>query len=1357
MSYNYGSYGNYQNAQNQQQQSTTSSQGYSGQSYQSYSDARSNAPTTSNQQTGAFNPSLGRYQYGQVGTSTAGNWVNNNSNGYQNTTSYQPRTTTAQDQRYGAVTTAAYGSNTYASASAPVSTLLQTPQTQYSNYNNSSNNYAQQPQQRNWTTQATYGQQQARPDSVSSVGSVAQPPQSASTQPQYQSYQPQRNVHDRQATTRSPMPVQQQSQATQYQQTGQSRSPNVAYVHNRQPSRPQNTQEQQQPNHSPAVPAPVTVDPSQVYDRSAEIQREAARLEAARRADEEQRAEEERKRKEEERRKEEESRNKRQEDSIRQQEEAARNVPSATNGAKKPSKKTAKDPNAPPKKKGRKSNADKAAAAASASSDAAMNAAAMTLLQTANAGGGASGDDLEGQMRAMFAKMREFNAKNPEMLSRMWQQERESYLAGDKEKPQEKNAEQAPQAQSQAQSKLPATPTPTATSANARKKTTPKKGKSVGLEAQQAPQPAAIQQSNPPTSQAQHPMNGLPTPASSTPAKKQTLSNSSAKVSKPKGGTIWPESQKKQLSEAAESLLSKKNNGRTIPAAEIAQILDGNPTYLELCNQIEDRGFQLNKTQFAQALLQAVPEINKKKPSTASPSTPQTATFTPMNASNTAQDRAALGDAENRLLSGGSVIAPPKARMKTTPSKHKDTQASTFTNGANGASANDDLPTFDTGFEGLEAVKQFNEAPADNVASLPGSNMQIKMYSPANEVKKKQKRPSTSKAPVIPPPPPTKEDNARKRTFADLVDLTTLSDDDMRPPMKRANAQTDGNTPGDQLQQLPSPPSDSQLPPQPHPQPHSEQLHTPHAPQALMHQQAPQVPAMGTFRAYPPPPTPSGQFSSYPMPTYPPPKPAVMQSVKPPPAVPREHPINNILPAEKLKKSNALRRSTYNRKTIARDVLLAAGRHPSMRHLNAHLDVLHNLRLTNDTDLSTIRWDVIDPGGAVVGAGVSNEPLPEDEIDNDPAVLGDVDSDDESTTGGPTVSTATISMGNASGPVLSTLRGPGAQLIPRRHGTAKPSLKPTFKIDRNRPRASDPLARTTSTPNRPTTLTTPSTDPQAGSSYAALRAQQAATGSAPKKGRPVGWRKWMQKGGSGTPAPAATPKPRGRPVGWKPSKPAPKQPSPEFLPFKCGWQDCTAELHNLDTLRKHLYKQHRRLGNSGQYPCFWDGCGHAIAVKDGPRTVSKFERVRVDTEVEWNQHVEDEHLVPIRWEKGDGPSAGLIERGGGAGEVSDAVLSDREGRQVTPRIAMPSSPAEAVQTVIEGRAAGSQGPAPGSGRSSRRRTPQEEAEMEVYSAEEKRRRLGAGIDKGGATLATDKRRRGFVEDGDIEVISEDSE
>lgn len=58
------------------------------------------------------------------------------------------------------------------------------------------------------------------------------------------------------------------------------------------------------------------------------------------------------------------------------------------------------------------------------------------------------------------------------------------------------------------------------------------------------------------------------------------------------------------------------------------------------------------------------------------------------------------------------------------------------------------------------------------------------------------------------------------------------------------------------------------------------------------------------------------------------------------------------------------RNNSWNINTIARDILIAAGKHPAERPLNYHLRQLaQNFRsVTAGSDLSTFRWDLVDPG-----------------------------------------------------------------------------------------------------------------------------------------------------------------------------------------------------------------------------------------------------------------------------------------------------------------------------------------------------------------------------------------------------------
>ncbi|KAK0674671.1 hypothetical protein QBC41DRAFT_309299 [Cercophora samala] len=207
----------------------------------------------------------------------------------------------------------------------------------------------------------------------------------------------------------------------------------------------------------------------------------------------------------------------------------------------------------------------------------------------------------------------------------------------------------------------------------------------------------------------------------------------------------------------------------------------------------------------------------------------------------------------------------------------------------------------------------------------------------------------------------------------------------------------------------------------------------------------------------------------------------------------------------------------------------------------------------------------------------------------------------------------------------------------------------------------------------------------------------------PKKprGRPKGWR--PGQGGYSTSTPGSTPankvkklgrpsgtgkvgrpsgklKPDGEPRGKPGRKPAPtgreeyKKLNPKFPVFLCEWQDCPARLHNLETLRKHIFIVHgqpedspapsssssvrstgEEHGDGGLIICKWARCVSSPT----PRFEGAF-----------RAHVEEEHLIPFAWHCGDGPQNTSVDP---KPQIMlpelPSYLFDAEGRQVTPSVA----------------------------------------------------------------------------------------
>lgn len=85
-------------------------------------------------------------------------------------------------------------------------------------------------------------------------------------------------------------------------------------------------------------------------------------------------------------------------------------------------------------------------------------------------------------------------------------------------------------------------------------------------------------------------------------------------------------------------------------------------------------------------------------------------------------------------------------------------------------------------------------------------------------------------------------------------------------------------------------------------------------------------------------------------------------------------------------------RSTYNPKTIARDILVSAGKHHSMPPLNRHYEIIRRrfAFVDYDSDLNTFRWDLADPGGPDVPSAEFQEVDMNDADDEDVGMSNDI-------------------------------------------------------------------------------------------------------------------------------------------------------------------------------------------------------------------------------------------------------------------------------------------------------------------------------------------------------------------------------
>lgn len=1082
----------------------------------------------------------------------------------------------SQTPSYGAYNRPAYESRTTSGGLNPPNQQYQThpsaaQQTPYQQSQSSGTTQQARPQ--DTSASSHYGQQQARPSSGAPTAARYHTPE--------------------QAQQRRANPAYRQTSSNQYSNVRAEAAPQSTSYHN---------------THSN-----VTVDPSQVYDASHEYRRQAqvAEAEAAKRA-----KEQEERRKAEEARKAEEERVQREgEEAERERERAAAEGQRLADQAAKAQAQDgtkAKKPRKPRESTGPAKSKKKGGKAAGGSDINQMQEAALTLMQTANAKGGDQGA-LEAQMKAMFQKMREFNSKDPEMLSRLWQEERDQHLA----------TQQAPTSEQASQ------PTPAGSGAAA---STPKSKKKkqqqpppADKEGQAAPakkstkatkvsasQPSAAAKPQPAASTSKKPAYQAVTPAQATPAP----AKASASAQKPKQASLWPADKKAALSKTASELLKSMagNEGKTLPPAELASLLDGNPDYIELCDQIESRGVKVDRSTFAKSLITAIPDIERAKAAqqVGSPNGANGA------AASSLMSQQTVADAQKRLMEGGTLMKVPKKSSKrtseATPSRPQKPQPP----GTGAPQAQMANAPVDPALGGLEAVQMYVDGQwRDQAPSAPST-----LKSKGERKASKAKEPKLSE----PAGPPTKYDLSRKRDFSELIDLSQkLSDDEedvdlWNPPAKR--------------QELDIPPGQNQAVHLPTPPDTTTGGRSPPPPAASAQQMLDPAVSQRPVSAGIPPqtnkqPNANLSFTQPQQPVPPPPKAPVSSA----PPLPRNHQARTTIMIKDLDKHKALRRSQYDPRTIARDVLIASGRHPDMRSLNAHLEALRALPFSIDTihDLSTFRWDMVDPGGPAPGSGAPVPPRPQVaplDVDAD-----DEDSDDDSVLGRPTAVRRAVDVDMGGSVVGGAGDLPGMTPAPKKKG---------------RPRKSEPIFRAygDSAPQPPGRLRhsegVPSSSKGTGTGvYAQLKQQQAGTDpEAPKKrGRPVGWRKYMMADPSSYKGAAENRAPGGKP-GRKKKSPSPPQ---EYQVFKCEWRGCAAELHNLATLRRHVHKLHGKADGDRDFVCAWKGCTRITSTIDEAtgRASSEIKSHQFDDIDDLKKHVEDKHINPIAWKLGDGPKDGL--------------------------------------------------------------------------------------------------------------------
>ena len=723
------------------------------------------------------------------------------------------------------------------------------------------------------------------------------------------------------------------------------------------------------------------------------------------------------------------------------------------------------------------------------------------------------------------------------------------------------------------------------------------------------------------------------------------------------GGTYWPENKKRQLAEAARNALTSlpRNAGKRISTDDLHALLDQNPSYTQMCEILEYRGFAIDRGQFARQLLAAVPDLGSASSKAASVARPPS-------------------QGVPTLPAAPPPSSLPPAARPWPQSVRRDTAHKAYV----------------TPYALSDPSGQSPQDPrwlGPDTNKIPNQTFNTSMTNDS--------RSGPRHAPFPPAPPKllntvagpsTKQDMARKRSFGEIVDLTQgMSDDEDEPPRQRSRIENEGdrqmvgqssaeNAHGSDTRQVPG-------------------------------QAATDIRVgkdgkpLDSFR-FNPTDTAAGKYL---------------------------HSLDIVQPMNK--RQDALRRSSYNPKTIARDILVALGKHPTMAPLNAHLE---NLRETftavnHDSDLSTIRWDLIDPGGPPAPPAPEKVSSTDTDLKRRPSVavmVGDGKS-----------------KAKHHGKGLKPTRGGHFTAFARPKGESTPELGPHFDFSRyihnDLPAILDPITghSASTSASKPYKIArnnylSQSSTPVSNSIN--VDSSSPATSSGPRRvGRPPGARnknprpdKSKFKGSKTAPASAQkegtatqdadprdeenTPPPREEPpsqslinsipnrprVQTTPAKPSglrnamsptdgiavvipsrspsialpsrassemssknrrlsiangvnDKQfPAPSYAVYKCRWEGCPAELHNLETLKKHMRKHRKpKSRRDSSLLCLWKDCylrEYTASQLSEADAVAEDERLSFEDEKAWDKHVEGVHINAMAKELGGDPSTASL-------------------------------------------------------------------------------------------------------------------
>lgn len=338
---------------------------------------------------------------------------------------------------------------------------------------------------------------------------------------------------------------------------------------------------------------------------------------------------------------------------------------------------------------------------------------------------------------------------------------------------------------------------------------------------------------------------------------------------------------------------------------------------------------------------------------------------------------------------------------------------------------------------------------------------------------------------------------------------------------------------------------------------------------------------------------------------------------------------------------NAAEKITYDTSTIARDVLIAVGHHPTEPGLNYHLQDLKSLfgAVNASADLETFRWDVIETQVRAAQPSQAQPPTLVKPQPRQPHRLQPLNTIKQPTQ--PVSRPSQTQPANSPSPhqplnLASKLPQAPVLLSENTQATSSPTRSPPNPPNRSPPvkPSNQPLAVDLPGPSPP--LSPPKQPPAAtacqqvpavelpGPSPAPSPSKQAPGINVPKQTpavhqqkRPV-VRVEVPAPPKGFTRQASESKMVARRQALRAVADSKVELRISYPVFACKWKNCQAELHNLDVLKQHMLKVHMP---------FYINCEWAECTNQETLPAAKL-----------FNHVKAQHIEPIAWKLGDGPS-----------------------------------------------------------------------------------------------------------------------